>query len=118
MSHSSKKHEESYDSKLKIIWIWVIRLLPILPWLSYEIIAGIGQMAKNSKPATGVIDWFIKLIGHIVGIIITLLFSIPALIYEYLLQPIAFIYWSITIIYFIILLGWLSFKKPSIPTDN
>lgn len=117
MSHSSK-HAESHDSKLKTIWIWAIRLLPILPWLSYEIIAKIGQMAKNSEPATGIIDGFAKLVGYIVGLFITLVFSAPALIYEYLVQPNAPTYWGITIIYFLVLLGWLLFKKLSNPTTH
>lgn len=117
MSHSSE-YKNGHGSKLKEIGVWGLRLLPILPWLSYEIIAWINQMAKNPKPATGVIDGFVKLIGYVVGFIITLVLAIPATIYEYLLQPIASIYWSITIIYFFVLLGWLLLKRPSISATH
>jgi hypothetical protein len=93
-------------------------LLPILPWLSYKIIAGIGQLAKDPKPPNSIMEWFAKLAGHIAGLVVVFLFSIPALVYEYLLQPIASIYWGIIIIYFLALLGWLLFKKPSTPADH
>jgi uncharacterized protein YacL len=117
MSSNSSEHEEGRGSKLKETGVWVIRLLPILPWLSYEIIAWINQTAKNAKPATGVLNGLAKGIGYIVGFLITLVLSIPALIYEYLLQPIASIYWCAVIIYFVALTIWL-LKKPSNSTTH